>query len=407
MADLKTKYNTINVFHRMKRQIHRLSSMARFTLGSFTKSFVFSGPLYVQLEPVRVCNYSCEFCLDHAQVGKSKKQRKESGPSFMQLEMAEQLAVNLRHMGTLAVELIGRGEPLLHPQLEKFIEIFRRNNLEVIIYTNGALLTNDVAKMLVQLGVRMIRISINAGTPETHCLLSGITNKTDFEKIMTGAEKLAYFRRQANVQLPRIIYGFVILKENYHEAKQAVQHAAKRGMDSVLFKDLLVHEVSNEHALVEFNALGKSLNDAKAEADRLNIHTNLTLNKLIPMMHQDVRKVSLEVYQAIPCYLPWFFTMIHSNGLVFPCCQCRKPLGDLAEQSFVQIWSGQPYHKFRESCKKLPEKKGVPLPGCECDNCNYVVRNVVFHKLTRPFSRCFDGFDQFAVLRNVLRFKDI
>jgi MoaA/NifB/PqqE/SkfB family radical SAM enzyme len=326
----------------------------------------------------------------------------------MPLEMAEQLASDLAGMGTLTVELIGRGEPLLHPQFTRLVEIFRRYGLEVILYTNGVLLSREMAKTLVEMGVRTIRLSINAGNAETHQKIAGLGHQGDFEKILDSAQALVNFRKQSHKQLPFVFYGFVLLQHNFTEAKLAIQHAAQIGLDAVYFKQSISHDVCCDYAIRNSTALEAALDDAKAEALCLGIHTNLNLRESLPIERENYRSASLTVYSCAPCYLPWFFTLITSDGTVHSCCQCAHPMGNLTTQTFRDIWKGPSYRQFRLRCKELPKHGVQSIPGCECYNCNYAVRNLVLHNLlSLKGTGNVGGIKRTKIVKDMLRFKDV
>ncbi len=51
------------------------------------------------------------------------------------------------------------------------------------------------------------------------------------------------------------------------------------------------------------------------------------------------------------CRQPWAFTEIHGNGLVYNCCPgwIKKPLGNILEQSWEEVWNGKIAKEYRQS----------------------------------------------------------
>ncbi len=165
--------------------------------------------------------------------------------------------------------------------------------------------------------------------------------------------------------------------------------------------------MSSRHTPIDRRAVDFSLYKAGIIASKLEVLTNLDINSEMPLLHEDYRAISQIVFKHVPCYLPWFFTLITSDGNVFPCCQCKGIMGNLSEKSFKEIWTGILYSRFRHLCKLLPENDGKPLKGCECDNCNYASRNLVFHRLIKPFDLN-PAFGHSAnIIGKLLKFKDI
>ncbi len=404
-SPLVVKYNSSGGFGKLGRHARRLGSFARVWCGAKTRSKAFGGPLYAQVEPVSACNYSCKFCRDHADAELTATTIGD-GRKIMPLEVAEELAADLARMGTLSVELIGRGEPLLHPHAAEFIELFRRRNIEVNLYTHGALLNEEWAKTLVQLGVRTLRLSLNAATPDSHVEIDG-SAQGDFEKILTSARAIADARERAGTPVPYLLYGFVVMEQNYRDAKLAVQHAAEAGMNAVLFKRLLKHEVSTPHAPRDEKALEACMAEAKEEALRLGINTNLDIKDVLPLEQLDYREASALVYEHTPCYVPWYFCLITCEGYVRGCCQCKDVLGELSKQSFREIWNGPTYEAYRKACRDIPKNGIQSIGGCECDNCNYVTKNAVFHSLVQLGGTKGLGANRRTILRRMLKFKDV
>ncbi len=51
------------------------------------------------------------------------------------------------------------------------------------------------------------------------------------------------------------------------------------------------------------------------------------------------------------CILPWIHLHISQNGRVHPCCNNKRFLGNVQEQSIKDIWSGQKFDTLREQFK--------------------------------------------------------
>ena len=68
------------------------------------------------------------------------------------------------------------------------------------------------------------------------------------------------------------------------------------------------------------------------------------------------------------CLKPWTTAYVDSRGNVFPCCLAvdaggRLRMGNVREDSFVRIWHGERYVRFRIAI--LENRRGVPI----CDVC--------------------------------------
>jgi len=48
------------------------------------------------------------------------------------------------------------------------------------------------------------------------------------------------------------------------------------------------------------------------------------------------------------CNLPWEYMLVHTNGVVYPCCHNEYYLGNLKHESWQQIWNGQRARELRK-----------------------------------------------------------
>lgn len=104
----------------------------------------------VYLEITNVCNLSCSFC-----PGTKRHKR------FMSTDELRRLTGKLRgHTEYLYFHLMG--EPLLHPELCKLLEIAGEQGFKVIITTNGTLLERAGETLLASPAVHKINISLQS-----------------------------------------------------------------------------------------------------------------------------------------------------------------------------------------------------------------------------------------------------
>jgi MoaA/NifB/PqqE/SkfB family radical SAM enzyme len=119
-------------------------------------------PLGAHLELTYRCTWRCVFCYNprhHDQHG---------------LNGAEWVAVldELRALGTLSVTLTG-GDPLTHPEFFEIATAARGRGLAVRLFTNGALVTQEVAERLAGLNLVAVEMSLHGARAETHDRTTG------------------------------------------------------------------------------------------------------------------------------------------------------------------------------------------------------------------------------------------
>ena len=104
----------------------------------------------IYLEITNICNLSCSFCPGTRREGR-----------FMNIEEFEKISSALiGHTKFLYFHLMG--EPLLHPDLEKFLAIAGGKGFRVIITTNGTLLRQRSAELLSSPALHRVNISLQS-----------------------------------------------------------------------------------------------------------------------------------------------------------------------------------------------------------------------------------------------------
>ncbi|MBQ9267446.1 MAG: radical SAM protein, partial [Clostridia bacterium] len=101
----------------------------------------------VYIEITNVCNLKCEFCLPHHRENK-----------FMTFEEFDTILQKIKPY-TKYIYLHVKGEPLMHPEVDKFIEYAYENGFYVNLTTNGTLLEKHLS---ITKNLRQINISLHA-----------------------------------------------------------------------------------------------------------------------------------------------------------------------------------------------------------------------------------------------------
>ena len=103
----------------------------------------------VYIEITNICNLNCSFC------PKSDRDKKVmTVPEFENI-------INKINGYTKHIYLHVKGEPLMHPHLDKIIKIANKNNINVNITTNGRLL-KDKLDIINNNKIRQINISLHS-----------------------------------------------------------------------------------------------------------------------------------------------------------------------------------------------------------------------------------------------------
>jgi MoaA/NifB/PqqE/SkfB family radical SAM enzyme len=175
--------------------------------------------------PFVLCNAQCEFC--------AAWQIKGHAPRG---DLMQALVPVLRHC--LEVDLVGWGEPLIHPQFAEILATIQREadpQARLAFTTNGTRLDEWVDRLL-EARVTNFAISIHAACAETHRDLMGL-GPGEFERVLAGTRKLAERRRPFPETF--IATVFVVTRQNLAEVPAFLALSEQLGVDGVHLRTLM------------------------------------------------------------------------------------------------------------------------------------------------------------------------
>jgi len=111
-------------------------------------------PLFFAISPISACNLHCIGCYAH-------EYTKGESLSF---ELVDRVLTEAKELGIYFITVLG-GEPFIWTDLFKMLE--KHNDMYFLIYTNGTLISNQVAKRLSVVGNILIAVSIEGFEKET------------------------------------------------------------------------------------------------------------------------------------------------------------------------------------------------------------------------------------------------
>jgi MoaA/NifB/PqqE/SkfB family radical SAM enzyme len=269
-------------------------------------------------------------------------------------------------LGTRNICFCGNGEPLLHPELIKMCEYIKTKGMFCSITTNGELLTQDMAKCLIDLGVDALAVSLHAASSETHKLMHRI-NKESFQAIVDNLHLFSFYKNKTRKKKPTLILAFLISKINYQEVIKMLNIAIDVVAQGIHFENLLYCKrredllrpfLLDQHDLDVLKGL---LVEAAVLTKQNRIITDIPtfLNRV-----QNPKNTHFLVKQARlnRC-------SIHADGLVHP-FDLPYEMGNVNKQSFIKIWLSQEYINFRRNISSLTKTKGKLPNYAFCRRCN-------------------------------------
>lgn len=306
--------------------------------------FVKASPIFVQIEPTRKCNLSCEFC------DRSIEKNRIEELSFNAFKAILDKLPFLRK-----ISLVGVGEPLLNKELFQMISYAKSKDIKIGFATNATLLNDEINKEIISSGVDWMNISLDGATKQT---FEKIRRGATFEKVIEKISKLALITKTK--KRPELSIWFLAVKENVHELSDLILLANDTGIKKINIqtahhwaKGAWLDKVKSEGIVKDFDvfkpAFLKAENTAKAHGislDYVNMPDTNTKRR---------------------CKWPWRACYITADGFVTPCCiHGTDPeiinFGNIFKEEFEAIWNSASYQDFR---KRLKSKVMPPICiGC-------------------------------------------
>ncbi len=264
-------------------------------------------PEIVQIESTNICNAKCVFC------PRDEMHRRQGVMSF---ELFCKIVDECTELGITHVRVHNYGEPFIDRRLVEKVRYAKQRGIrEVGMISNGSLITEQVARGMIEAGLDAINISVDASGKE---VFEATRVGLKYDKVIANIERLVRLRAEAGRRRPKLILSFV------------------RQNNSV-----------DEQAFIEH---------WKSVADKIHI-TDL---------HNWAGTLNRESDVNYPCYRPWLTFTVLWDGRVSLCCadfDGRTVLGDLNTSTIREIWNAEPYRNAR----RLHLESGGPDICRACD----------------------------------------
>jgi len=277
-------------------------------------------PSMVQIEVTNTCNARCIMC-PHQKMTRTKAL--VSGELVS--KVVQECAANKDKVLTFLPNHFG--EPLLNPRLPEYVAQVRAAlpDAEICIFTNGALLTEERGRALIEAGLDLINISFDGFTKETY---EKIRVNLNFDEVNANVEGFIKLRNSMGRKKPLVNLAFVAMPENIKE-------------------------------VAPFREKWTRL------ADTVTIGTFCNWGGEIPgEVTSSVRNT-----ERRPCTRLWSHMLVLNNGDVPLCCQDyngENLLGNVVNSSIAEVWHGEKLERIR---KLHLERRFDALPICR--DCNF------------------------------------
>src|SRR5436309_6477948 len=147
-------------------------------------------PRSIQIETTTRCNLKCTFCELSYWTEK---------PTDLRFDTFQKMVARLPKLKR--VDLTGIGEALMNRDFFRIIELLKSRGIHITLNDNFTLMTEKVARQIVEMGVDQIFLSLDGATRESY---EQIRRGANFDKVINNARGLLEVKRRMRKRLPEV-----------------------------------------------------------------------------------------------------------------------------------------------------------------------------------------------------------
>lgn len=283
-------------------------------------------PLYMEISPIGSCNHRCRFCgLDFMGYN----------PRRLETPLIKERLTELGGLGLKSAMFAGEGEPFLHKNMAEIAVHAKDSGIDVAFTTNAVLLKPATAERI--LGVTSwIKVSFNAGTPETYARVHG-TRAEDFATVVDNLSRAVEIRRTQGASCT-LGMQILLLPENAAEVPTLARLARDIGLDYLVVKPYSQHpqSLTKEYGSIRYGDYADLAEElAGCETGGFSV-----IFRHNAMQVWDQGDKGYKRCLGLP-----FWSYIDAGGGVWGCSVYlgdeRFLYGNIHEQTFREIWEGE------------------------------------------------------------------
>jgi MoaA/NifB/PqqE/SkfB family radical SAM enzyme len=325
-----------------------------------------TAPLYVRLKPINACNHACSWCVYKADRKAAARDAAPDGrlmppiKSNMHLDMVEKDVIptakmlevldDFKAMGVRAVTFSGGGEPLLHRDIELFMQRCLNFGIDLSIITNGQLLSGSRAAILGF--ARWVRVSMDYtnGAQMAH---TRVVPEQLFEGVMENLREFAR-TKQADCDLG---VNYIVHRDNCDGLVSFAQRLFNLGVENLRISPMWCPDFVQYHTPIK-DAVEAQLREIQAwvegatddDAPRRTINTSYDLHSPAHATERAYKR----------CYFMQTVPVVGADQRVYACHNKAYDLtgciGSIEDRSFRDLW-------FSAEARAFFEKLN---PQCDC-----------------------------------------
>lgn len=272
------------------------------------------------------CNHFCKMC-----TFKHKEKTKRGDMSF---EVFRKFIDEIPPDRDTLIEFAGGGEPLMHKEFLDFLAYGKRKLPQgrFFLSTNGTYLDEKMGRKLIEMGLDLLNIGLNAATKEGH---KWLTNANNYDLIIDNSKRFLEIKNKAGFRKPYTFVQIIECGELEHEIKEFVK-------------------------------------TWKPIADNLHIRHVIAGKDESVLKSERITQIYEIPKSRYPCVLPFRCLSIAANGDLFPCnifSHEGVPWANIESSTIKEMWESARMKGLR---KMHLEGRYDEEPFCKkCDMWGY------------------------------------
>ena len=310
------------------------------------------------------CNIKCRQC----GIWKSSKKKE------LTTEEWKKVMSDLKDwLGPYRLQIAG-GEIFLRKDIVELVKFASDKDILIGMVSNGTLITEELARELVEAGLSYFDISIDGIKPETHDYIRGVDGV--YEKATSAVQYLKKHIDRTNSNLS-IVAATVIMKKNMDELVDIVNWVEKEKLTGVLFNPLGPACDSDSHWYEK-----SELWPGEEDMEKLD----LTLDRLIEMkkkgahiLNSEDQLMEMKNYFRNPAVRRGDHCRVGVTNFMMSCdgeihlCFHMPPIGNF-KQPPKEVWNSEKAKEIRDKIKHC---------SYECSPGNFIYRRSLIKEIQR------------------------
>jgi radical SAM protein with 4Fe4S-binding SPASM domain len=293
----------------------------------------------VAWELTRSCNLSCLHCRAAA---KNEKDERE-----LKTDECKKVLDSIASFSSPVIILTG-GEPLIREDIFEIIEHGRKKGLHMVLATNGTLLSKERARILKELGIKRISLSLDGKDSKSHDGLRGIEGS--FDSVIHAARILKEedFPFQINTTLTFINVDQI---EPIYELSKSLGACA--------WHVFLLVPVGRAKEIRDQSLKAKEYEETLERIYELERRREMDIKVTCAPQYYRILKEKGEVLKGSGCLAGKSFMFISNVGIAQPCGYLEIPCGDVRKEGVEKVWKTsqvflmlRDYSKYNGKCGK-------------------------------------------------------